>query len=210
MIEIIPNWHPILVHFTVALLLTATVLFVAAHLASNPSTALSLTTAARWNLWIGVGLTVITVATGWNAFNTVEHDDPAHEVMVDHRNLAFTTFGLFLLLAAWSFLRYREGQQRKWIFVILMLVGSGLLAATAWHGGELVYRHGLGVMSLPDTSGEGHAHENGHDHDHEPGIDTQPQPMGEEPAAQAMPPAETEEQGAETPHEHDHDDGHEH
>jgi len=33
-----------------------------------------------------------------------------------------------------------------------------LLANTAWHGAENVYRYGLGVMSLPQQESEGHAH----------------------------------------------------
>lgn len=40
----------------------------------------------------------------------------------------------------------------------------GALAAlpTAWYGGELVYRHGLGVLSLPVAgSGQMHVHKHG-------------------------------------------------
>ncbi|MCF6301365.1 MAG: hypothetical protein L3J52_09655 [Proteobacteria bacterium] len=40
------------------------------------------------------------------------------------------------------------------LFVIAFL----LLGITAFKGGELVYRYGLGVMSLPEVEGEGHAH----------------------------------------------------
>ena len=42
-----------------------------------------------------------------------------------------------------------------------MVVATGALSATGFKGAELVYRHGTGVMSLPDSSGEGHA---GHAH----------------------------------------------
>jgi uncharacterized membrane protein len=35
MIEIIPNWHPILVHFTIALLAIATLLFVVSAVAGR-------------------------------------------------------------------------------------------------------------------------------------------------------------------------------
>ena len=33
MVEIVPNWHPLLVHFTIALLTIATLLFIAAAFA---------------------------------------------------------------------------------------------------------------------------------------------------------------------------------
>ena len=37
----------------------------------------------------------------------------------------------------------------------------GMVASTAWHGGELVYRHGLGVLSLPATEHGQLGHEHG-------------------------------------------------
>ena len=39
-----------------------------------------------------------------------------------------------------------------------MLITLALLASTAWHGGELVYRYGIGVISLPQSSGPDHQH----------------------------------------------------
>ncbi len=37
------------------------------------------------------------------------------------------------------------------------LISVSTLAVTAWYGGELVYRHGLGVMALPKASDHTHA-----------------------------------------------------
>lgn len=56
------------------------------------------------------------------------------------------------------------------MFIGLLLAAGVLLASTAWHGGELVYRHGLGVMSLPQPEGEGHDHEHTDNQMHAPGI----------------------------------------
>lgn len=36
-----------------------------------------------------------------------------------------------------------------------------MVGATGRLGSEAVYRHGLGVMSLPKVEGEGHAHSHG-------------------------------------------------
>src|SRR3569623_671631 len=52
----------------------------------------SMTAAAYWTLWAGAPISVITVAAGWYAFNTVKHDDAAHEMMIEHRNWAISTF----------------------------------------------------------------------------------------------------------------------
>ncbi len=55
-------------------------------------------------------------------------------------------------------------------------MAAALLAVTAYKGGELVYRHGLGVLSLPETHegapGPPHGHHHGGEpHDHGGGDD---------------------------------------
>ena len=54
MIEIIPNWHPVLVHFTVALLTIAAVIYLLSRLLPNGKLTNQLTIVAHWNLWLGV------------------------------------------------------------------------------------------------------------------------------------------------------------
>lgn len=146
---IIPNWHPIFVHFTVALLSVAVVFHVLTVFMKPSSLRDEFTVLARWTLWLGAGITVITVIFGFWAYNTVKHDDPSHAAMQIHRNWAIVTFILFLLLAAWSVWRHRAGRAVRPLFVALLLIGAGLLGYTAWRGGELVYRYGIGVMALP-------------------------------------------------------------
>jgi len=52
------------------------------------------------------------------------------------------------------------------VFLISMVVAGSILASTAWRGSELVYRYGLGVMSLPKSEGDGHNHAHGGGHDY--------------------------------------------
>lgn len=155
--EIIPNLHPIFVHFTVALLSLSVALFVVTPFIQGPLKT-QWQTVARWSLWFGAAITVITALTGLNAYNTVAHDTPSHLAMTDHRNWAVATITLFLLLAAWSIIWVRKGKNLGAAFVVCMVVAGAVLGSTAWHGGEVVYRYGLGVMSLPQSSGEGHDH----------------------------------------------------
>jgi len=157
MIEIIPNWHPVFVHFTVALLSLAVGLFVVTHFIKGPLKH-SWSIVAHWALWFGAGITIITGLTGLYAYNTVGHDTASHIAMTDHRNWAVFTIAAFLLLAVWSIIRSRKKQSLGVAFVVAMVVAGGVLGSTAWHGGEAVYRFGLGVMSLPKVEGEGHAH----------------------------------------------------
>lgn len=170
MIEVIPNWHPVFVHFTVALLSIAVILFVAVRFVSDEKLRRQLEIVAQWNLWLGAIITVLTVAMGVVAYNSVAHDTPSHEAMTEHRNLALVTAGLFLCLAIWSVLRARAGQGINTVILLGLLVAGGLLASTAWHGGEVVYRYGLGVMSLPKTDSHGHA-DAAHAHAHADGAD---------------------------------------
>ncbi|MEO8332539.1 MAG: DUF2231 domain-containing protein [Gallionella sp.] len=161
MISVLPNWHPVFVHFTVALLIVAAAIHLLSHFMSNRELANQLTIVARWNLWIGVGFTLLTVAAGWYAYNTVNHDAPAHIAMTEHRNWAMATLVLFLGVAGWEYYLHRHGKNKGWLFTGLLAIAAALLLSTAWHGGELVYRYGLGVMSMPKPEGQGHTHEHG-------------------------------------------------
>ncbi len=156
MVEIVPNWHPIFVHFTVALLNVSVGFFVLASVLRSHRWRDQWLSVAHWNLWLGSGFAIVTVIAGWFAFNSVAHDPPSHAAMTDHRNWAFTTLAVVLLLSLWSMWRYRAGNRPNTPFLVVTLIMLGLLASTGWRGGELVYRYGLGVMSLPKPEGKGH------------------------------------------------------
>ena len=163
-IEIIPNWHPVFVHFTIGLLSISAFLYLVGLVLQKPN----LLIVARWNLWIGTALTVCTVLAGLYAYNTVMHDGPSHAAMTDHRNWALLTAGIFVMLALWAAWKQRGAKTVSPIFVCVMLLASGLLAMTGYKGGEAVYRHGIGVMRIPEVHGDGshdsHSHESMPDH----------------------------------------------
>lgn len=164
--EIIPNWHPIFVHFSIALLSISSALLIIGKFAPQKylwrNTAL---TVSRWNLLIGAAISIITVLAGWYAYNTVNHDDPSHLAMTSHMKWALSTFLLFAVVATWSFI-----SRKKEVGIFLtafQLFATLSLLVTGFKGGELVYRHGLGVLSLPEaeakTSSKGHD-DVGHEH----------------------------------------------
>jgi len=194
MIEIIPNFHPIFVHFTVALFSLSVGLFVVT-LFMDGTLKEQWLTVAHWTLWFGAGFTILTGLSGLDAYNTVAHDAPSHIAMTEHRNWALATISLFLALAAWSFMRVRRKQTLGAVFAVTMVIAGGLLISTAWHGGELVFRYGLGVMSLPKPEGEGHDHKHAHAHKHADGE-------GHDDSKSS---AEMAKSGKE---DHDHSDGH--
>lgn len=164
MINIIPNWHPIFVHFTIGLLSTAVVLYIAAMvIRKTHSWHVQWLIVANWCLWIGTIFAVVTATAGWFAFNSVAHDAASHVAMTTHRNWALSTLVLFLLIGIWSVLLVQKKRVPDKLFLTAALVAAVMLMITGWHGGEAVYRYGLGVLSLPDID-EG---EYGHNHHHD-------------------------------------------
>lgn len=163
-IEIIPNWHPIFVHFTVALFSTAVGFSILAFLsryihAISPFLIAEFKIVARWCLWISALITFVTVSMGFYAYYTVKHDAISHAAMTLHRNWAIVTFVTILAAAGCSLWFYLKDKTLNLLFLILLLIIEGLLLSTAWLGGELVYRYGVGVLSLPQAEEVGHQHQ---------------------------------------------------
>ena len=169
MIEIIPNFHPALVHFPIAFA-TAAVAFIAiGTIFKNWPYATQCLMAGRWMLWGAALFAIIAAAFGWFASNSVAHDEVSHTAMMLHRNWALGTLTALLALTSWDLWRGRSGRMPSPNipspgFLVLLVAAWLLVTSTAWHGAELVYRHGLGVMPIPKPEGSGHAHDHGEDH----------------------------------------------
>lgn len=157
-------WHPIFVHFTVALLFLAPVLFLLGAAAPKKRWSHSVLFAARWHLWAGMAFAVGTVATGFLAYATVPHVGPAHPFMIEHRNWALSAAAVYSVLAAWQYALFRSARMTSAAFLVVSVVGLGLLARTGYLGGELVFTHGAGVAQIEAAGDDGHEH--GDDHQH--------------------------------------------
>lgn len=156
---IIPNWHPIFVHFTVALSCTSLLFMLLTSVAPKESLRVQWRHAARWCLWLAAFFTLFTLLAGFQAFNSVAHDEASHQAMVIHRNWALGASGLLVLMVFWSISCCQRGRMAGYSFLVGMLLLVGVITITAWHGAELVYRHGIGVMSLPEAvSHSEHSH----------------------------------------------------
>lgn len=167
MLQSLPNWHPIFVHFTVALFSVAVLLYIVAHVSGPGAFGRTVRTAARVNLALGVVFTVGTLLSGWYAYNTVPHDAASHEVMTTHRNWALIAAAAFGLLTLWAVRHWFRNQREGRGFVVAAAIAAAPLIVAGHYGGELVYGHGVGVQSLPDTDGHVHNGDDAdHDHDH--------------------------------------------
>jgi uncharacterized membrane protein len=161
--QIIPNLHPAVVHFPIALTIVAFILGLAARLLNQSALSTSLAAAGSYVLILAAVSAVAAVGFGWLAFNsTMNHDDPGHAAMLLHRAWATPTAAGLVLVAIWHSLKSRQSNPMS-IPVLVCLAGLSLsVVTTAWLGGELVYRHGIGVLSLPASGGHHHV---GHHHD---------------------------------------------
>lgn len=158
--EIIPNLHPLFVHFPIALLGVSAFFHLAAKaMQGKPRYALLCTTLAHATLWLGALAALPTALFGWQAFNSVNHDEAGHVAMLAHRAWALATVAVLVVLAGWDVWRNKVDAAPGTPCIAAVLAVWIMVPITAWHGAELVYRHGLGVMSIPAAAVDDHGHE---------------------------------------------------
>ncbi len=142
--DILPNWHPAAVHFPIALSLTAALLLLLSKL--SPRLAQQCVSSAYLLLPLSAISALLAAVLGWHAFNTAEHDAAGHAAMLTHRNWAVAATALALLLAAGLIVALRLGYRPQAWATPASLLLAGTFVVTGWLGGELVYRHGIGVQ----------------------------------------------------------------
>lgn len=149
------SWHPVMVHLPLVGLVVA----VTFDLLAARHRSVRWRDAATVLWWVGLLGAAAAIATGLLAYNRVEHSDLAHEEMVLHRNLALTTIAVLVITSLWRWKRpYSRGA------ALLGLIGAMVLGWVGYLGGDLVYRHGLGI---PTEALEEIAHQRGgHAHGH--------------------------------------------
>lgn len=165
MVEIIPNFHPAIVHFPIAFATAAVVFITTGTVFRSWSHATQCLMTGRWMLWSTALFALIAATFGWFAFNSVTHDEVSHAAMTLHRNWALGTLTALLVLTAWDVWRGHSGKLPSYGFLGLLVTAWLLVMSTAWLGAELVYRHGIGVMALPKAEGPSHSHAS-HNHEH--------------------------------------------
>ena len=137
-----PNLHPILVHFPIAILSLGLLFDLIALIMRSPE----LESAGWWSQLAGTVALAATVASGLMAGKTVAVPDSARATLEYHEQLAFLTAALYSLLLLWR-LAARTQLPRKLqpLFLLLMVLALAALWTGGFLGGELVYRYGVGV-----------------------------------------------------------------
>jgi len=146
--------HPVVVHFPITLLLTAA-LFDAACLVVRRFLWLDRAAAVLMTLGgIGAGVAYLTGRRAAEAAAPVT--GVAQGVLADHQDLALLTLyasGAAIALRLFvSYLGRHDLEVNFGIFrlaaLVLVFVAAALLLLTAFHGGQLVFEHGIGVARL--------------------------------------------------------------
>jgi uncharacterized membrane protein len=165
--EIIPNLHAVAVHFPIALTLLAFVFHLLAYIRKDHQNSAMLAAAGHYTLWVAAVSALITVLLGWQALNSIaNHDDAGHAAMLLHRAWAIPTAVILALMAGWDAWRYKVTELISVPMVIVLFLVTQAIAVTAWLGGEVVYRHGIGVISISTPGQSTHDHAAGGHHAH--------------------------------------------
>jgi len=140
-----PNLHPFVVHFPIALL-TASFLFdIFGTLAKRDQ----IRRIAWWCQVAGTLGLLATVLSGLHAETTIQIPAAARQSFQTHKEVAFFVSAIFAILFFWRIGgKSRITQVYHFLFWGLYTLGLILLWVAAWHGGELVYRFGVGVQPV--------------------------------------------------------------
>jgi uncharacterized membrane protein len=137
-----PNYHPLFVHFPLALLTLSAVFDYSGILFKRNE----LNRAGWWCLLAGVAGLFVTISSGLLAAGTVSVPAPAQPTFETHEELAFVVTAVFCSLLLWRIAGGTNLPERlRAAYFLLLSVGLVLMWGTAWFGGDLVYRYGIGV-----------------------------------------------------------------
>ena len=144
----IPNIHPFVVHFPIALLVIA-VLFDLARLWFREQSWLQNAVIALYVTGT-VGL-IAAFLSGRQAVETVSVTGDAVPVVTSHEDWALYTlifFGIFTAIRIWTWWKELE---KGWVLPALIvpaLIGTGMLWYTGELGAKLVYKHGVAIGEI--------------------------------------------------------------
>jgi uncharacterized membrane protein len=151
----LPNIHPIVVHFPIALIFAVIVVDLVGRITKNDS-----------YLRVGTILTIFALAgalaavgTGLFAEESVWHSEAAEELIETHELLGFVYLGILTLLTIVRLAAIRKlGGSTGWVAITIAVLAAGVVTFGAYFGGELVYQHGTGVtgvqMQTLDSDGD--------------------------------------------------------
>ena len=143
------NPHPLAVHFPIAFLYGAALLYFVAWLSRRDSIAW----AALWFLVLGLITAAIALGTGWWSAGGVMLDPSVKEnVLEPHKRLMLATSAIAAVLTLWAIVqRPMPTSATRYFFLFGLIVMIALMTKGADFGGIMVYDYngGGGACSQP-------------------------------------------------------------
>ncbi len=144
-------FHPICVHFAIALTVFGLVL----DWAGSRQRHVHWQQAGRLSFFAGVVAIGLAVLSGWIEQQlprpTSAFDSQIQNILFYHEYLGYGLFGLFFVLAV---ARLRSQDRLPATFVLLSALGLAGLIVQGYLGGEMVYRYGAGVRAVQILSNQ--------------------------------------------------------
>ena len=140
-----PGWHPMVVHFPIALTLTAALFLIAAKVLRSEPLAATLATIGTWNLCVGAVAALFALASGLAGVLDLQVGAAAHAAISTHVKWAMFTSLALILAAVWRGAGSAQQSRPSWLFVVVLSAICVALSVTGYLGGENVYRYGVGV-----------------------------------------------------------------
>ncbi len=145
--HLVPGWHPAVVHFPLALIVTGAVALTLARLLPDERTAATLATLGTWNFCLGAVLVYAALGTGLAAVIDLHVDPAARQSISRHVKAAVVTTLLMTLAAVWRGAGMTPASRPSWVFLVLLWAATSASLVTGYRGGQNVYVHGIGVAA---------------------------------------------------------------
>lgn len=134
--------HPILVHFTIALVSISLFFDGVAFLFG----AASLSIVGWWTLAGAFVLTIFTIITGVKSrMNLPIAEGEARSFLRTHMALGLIFFGMLLATTIWRAGIWQSGNVISWWYLLAIGATTAVMGFQGYLGGELVYRYGAEV-----------------------------------------------------------------
>jgi uncharacterized membrane protein len=145
----LPNLHPVVVHFPIALLPAALGLDLLGWLFGSRD----LHAAGRWALWLGTLSAVAAVVTGLDGAEHVHAyvSDAAEELMETHESLQLGTLGAALGLSLWRLVARPFPTRGRLVYLLLAAAMVATMTVASDLGGQMVFLHGVAVRADADS-----------------------------------------------------------
>lgn len=139
------QWHPMIVHFPLALMLTGFLCLLLSRLLRHKPLHASLAACGTWNLVIA-GITVLlTLCTGLVAAWHLQLHGGMQYSVSRHVIWAVCSSQLVVLLGLWRAFGNNIEKTPSPFFLLLALIACIGFIVTGYYGGENVYHYGIGV-----------------------------------------------------------------